>query len=449
MTIQKTKSPKFHITGKQGWINDPNGLIYFNGKYHAFYQYHPYDTVWGPMHWGHMVSEDLTNWEYLPVALTPGGIGDKNGCFSGSAIVHNGKMYLMYTGFEENQGGESIRQLQCLAESEDGVTFKKHGVVIGEDKLPKEYAPCDFRDPKVWRHNDTFWCIVAARKYAGRGRVLLFKSSDLFDWTFVSDVFAKDSLGVMIECPDYNEELGYMFSCEQFQPNEGGAHLNIHSARWHVGKLDYASGLFQEKSRGIVDYGFDFYAPQTFAGKPVMMGWLNMWDRNVPSAKYGFAGMLTVPRKVSVKDGRLLQEPIVKATTVLTENVDKEFFDEVVHGVVTIKAKGLKNLALKLRDNGENCTELCLKDGEWVFCRARSGEEVKGVEKDADSLAGIRRMPCSMKDEITLTIVMDDFSVEIFEDGNAMSSTIYPPENAVGLALKVEANACTYQKATV
>ena len=126
MTIQKTKSPKFHITGKQGWINDPNGLIYFNGKYHAFYQYHPYDTVWGPMHWGHMVSEDLTNWEYLPVALTPGGIGDKNGCFSGSAIVHNGKMYLMYTGFEENQGGESIRQLQCLAESEDGVTFKKH-----------------------------------------------------------------------------------------------------------------------------------------------------------------------------------------------------------------------------------------------------------------------------------------------------------------------------------
>lgn len=449
MTIQKTRTPKFHITGEQGWINDPNGLIYFKGKYHAFYQYYPYDTVWGPMHWGHVVSEDLTNWEYLPVALTPGGIGDKNGCFSGSAIVYSDKLYLMYTGFEENQGGESIRQVQCLAESEDGITFKKHGVVIGEDKLPTAYAPCDFRDPKVWRHNDTFWCIVAARKYEGKGRVLLFKSSDLFNWTFVSDVFAKDSLGSMIECPDYNEDLGYMFSCEQFQPNEGSKHLNIHSARWHVGKMDYASGLFHEQSRGIVDYGFDFYAPQTFAGSSVMMGWLNMWDRNTPSAKYGFAGMLTVPRKVSVKEGRVFQTPIVKANTVLCESVDKEFSDEVVRGVVTIKAKGLKNFALKLRDNGENYTELCLKDGKWVFSRAKSGEEIKGVEKDADSLAGIRRMPCSMKDEITLTIVMDDFSVEIFEDGNAMSSTIYPPENAVRLTLMVEADACTYEKATV
>ncbi len=446
MAILKTKSPVFHITGEKGWINDPNGLVYFNGKYHAFYQYYPDDTVWGPMHWGHVVSDDLTHWKYLPIALKPGDKGDENGCFSGSAIVHDNKLYLMYTGFAENQGGESIRQLQCLAESEDGITFKKHGVVIGEDKLPNGYAPCDFRDPKVWLYNNEFWCIVAARKYDGRGRVLLYKSSNLFDWTFVSDVFNKDSLGAMIECPDYNEELGYMFSCEQFQPSEGKTHLNVHTARWHVGKLDYASGLFQEVSRGIVDYGFDFYAPQTFAGAPVMMGWLNMWDRNVPSAKYGFAGMLTVPRKISVKDGRLYQEPIVKTKPVVTETVKDELTDKVVKGVVTIKAKGLKDLSIKMRSNGEKYTELSLKDGEWVFSRACSGEEIKGVEKDADSLAGVRRMPCSMADEITLTIVMDEFSVEIFEDGNALSSTIYPPEDAVNFTLSIKADSCTYQK---
>ena len=146
MTITKIKEPAFHITGEVGWINDPNGLIYFNGQYHAFYQHYPNDTKWGPMHWGHVVSDDLTNWKYLPIALAPGDECDKNGCFSGSAIVYGGKLWLMYTGFVENQGGESIRQLQCLAESDDGITFKKHGIVIGENHLPEGYAPCDFRD---------------------------------------------------------------------------------------------------------------------------------------------------------------------------------------------------------------------------------------------------------------------------------------------------------------
>ena len=149
MTIIKTKQPAFHITGEAGWINDPNGLIFFNGRYHAFYQHNPFDTKWGPMHWGHVVSDDLTNWEYLPIALFPGDDCDKNGCFSGSAIVYNNKLWLMYTGFIENEGGESIRQVQCLAESDDGITFKKHGIVIGKSDLPEGYAPCDFRDPKL------------------------------------------------------------------------------------------------------------------------------------------------------------------------------------------------------------------------------------------------------------------------------------------------------------
>ncbi|MBR2498768.1 MAG: glycoside hydrolase family 32 protein [Clostridia bacterium] len=449
MTITKTKQPAFHITGETGWINDPNGLIYYKGKYHVFFQYHPYDTVWGPMHWGHVVSEDLTNWQYLPIALKPGDIGDEDGCFSGSAIEFNGKLYLMYTGFAENQGGDSIRQLQCLAESEDGINFKKHGVVIGEDKLPAGYAPCDFRDPKVWRHDDQFWCVVAARKYDGKGRVLLYKSLDLFDWTFVNDVFQKDSLGVMIECPDYNQELSYMFTCEQFQPSENDVHLNVHTCRYHIGKLDYSTGVFNEQTRGIVDYGFDIYAPQTFSGTNVVIGWLNMWDRNVPSAKYGFAGMLTVPRKVSVKDGKLFQEPIVNVKEGLIQNVEDRLNDNVTKGVITIKARGLHDLSLKMRSNGENYTELTLKDGQWVFNRAKSGEEIKGVEKDVDSLAGIRRMPCSMNEEIILTIVLDEFSVEVFEDGNALSSTIYPPVDANELILSVKADNCTYQKSKI
>ena len=449
MAITKNKEPAFHITGERGWINDPNGLIFYKDRYHAFFQYHPYDTKWGPMHWGHVVSDDLTNWSYLPVALTPGDACDKNGCFSGSAIVHGGKLWLMYTGFIENQGGESVRQIQCLAESDDGITFKKHGVVIGEDLLPEGYAPCDFRDPKVWLHDGSFWCLVAARKTEGRGRILLFKSSDLFNWEFVSDILGKDSAGTMIECPDYNEEMGYLLFCEQFQPSENKEHLNIHTTRYAIGRIDYSTGLFCESSRGIVDYGFDFYAPQTIVGKPMLISWLNMWDRNVPSAKYGFAGMLTVARQVSVKDGRLCQEPVIKCGKSTVTDVCDSLCDRITRGVVTLKTTGLSALEIKLRSDGTNYTRLTLGGGEWVFDRAKSGEEIVGEEKDPDSLSGIRRMPFSGKDEVTLTIVMDDYSVEIFEDGRSLTSTIYPPEGADGFELVVKADSCQYEKAEV
>ena len=449
MTITKIKEPVFHITGETGWINDPNGLVYYEGQYHAFYQHNPYDTKWGPMHWGHVVSEDLTNWRYLPFALTPGDDCDKNGCFSGSAIIHDGRLWLMYTGFIENQGGDTIRQVQCLAESPDGVNFKKHGIVIGEELLPEGYAPCDFRDPKVWYHEGKFWCIVAARRIGGRGRILLYRSEDLFNWEYVNDLFGKDSPGAMIECPDYNEEHGYLLFCEQFQPSENGVHLNIHTCRWCVGKIDYSTGLFIEDSRGIVDYGFDMYAPQTFAGKPVVMGWLNMWDRNVPSEKYGFAGMLTVPRSIVVKDGRLHQEPIASCKEVLKAKVEEHFTDKAKSGVITIKATELESLDIKLRSNGESYTRLSLNEGDWVFDRSLSGEIIVGAEKDESSMKGIRSMPCSQSGEITLTIVMDEFSVEIFEDGRALSSTIYPPENADGLELIVKAASCLYERAEI
>ena len=446
MIINKTKEPTFHITGEVGWINDPNGLIYYKGRYHAFFQHYPHDTKWGPMHWGHVVSDDLTNWSYLPIALAPGDDCDKNGCFSGSAILHDGKMWLMYTGFIENQGGESIRQVQCLAESSDGISFKKHGIVIGEDALPDGYAPCDFRDPKVWFYNDSFWCIVAARKVEGRGRILLYKSNDLFNWEFVNDLFGSDSLGTMIECPDYNEEMGYLMFCEQFQPNEGSMHLNIHSCRFCVGKIDYSTGRFVESSRGIVDYGFDMYAPQTFAGKPAFLGWLNMWDRNVPSAKYGFAGMLTLAREISVKDGRLYQSPIVNCTSAFKSEGGAGLSDTAERGVLKIKAKGLREIDIKMRSCGTNYTRLTLEDGMWVFDRSKSGEAIVGAEKDSDSLSGIRRMPYSGNDETTLTIVMDDFSVEIFEDGRAMSSTIYPPDGSNGIELSVKADSWDYER---
>ena len=198
-----------------------------------------------------------------------------------------------------------------------------------------------------------------------------------------------------------------------------------------------------------MDYGFDMYAPQTFTGKSIVTGWLNMWDRNVPSAKYGFAGMLTLPREVSVKCGRFYQKPIVSCNKVLEAPVLNRLEDKAVTGVITVNASDVESLAIKMRSDGTNYTALALKDGEWVFDRSRSGEIIVGAEKDDDSVNGIRRMPCSNNKDIMLTIVMDEFSVEIFEDGRVLSSTIYPPDNADGIELTVNAKSCHYQRADI
>ena len=204
-----------------------------------------------------------------------------------------------------------------------------------------------------------------------------------------------------------------------------------------------------EQTRGIVDWGFDMYAPQTFSGKPILMGWLNMWDRSVPSEKYGFAGMLTAPRRVSVRDGRLCQEPIVSCGEPRKITVHDRLEDRVERGVITVRATDLESLDIRLRSNGKSYTGLTLNGNEWVFDRSKSGETITGAEKDSDSQNGIRRMPCSDRKETTLTIVMDDFSVEIFEDGRALSSTVYPPADANGLELTVKAASCQYERADV
>ena len=123
-SINQTFKPSAHFSAPIGWINDPNGFVYFRGEFHLFYQYNPYDSAWGSLHWGHAKSKDLVNWEHLPVALAPDKDYDKDGCFSGSAIVKDDTLWLMYTGHIVNEDG-SVRQVQNMAYSTDGIHFEK------------------------------------------------------------------------------------------------------------------------------------------------------------------------------------------------------------------------------------------------------------------------------------------------------------------------------------
>ena len=442
--LHNNNHPVFHTTGEKGWINDPNGPVVFNGEYHVFFQCCPYSLEWGPMHWGHVKSKDLTHWEQLPIALYP----DENddGCFSGSAVVWKDKIWILYTSYKKNDGGETVRQLQALAVSDDGVHFTKHGIVIGEDDLPAEYTPADFRDPKILRHGDMFYALIAARRRGGTGRILLFRSKDLFDWKYVCELLHRDSKGIMIECPDYCESAGILLYCEQNQPPEGHAHVNLHTTVVRVGKLDYERGFIETGRGEPVDYGFDFYAPQTFEGLPVMIGWMNMWERNNPSVKYDFAGMLTVPRKIEVKNNRLWQTPIYESREVLSVENSGKITDRLLVGSVKLNMSGLRKFKMKLRMNGRHYAMLTLDGDYWVFDRSNAGEKIVGSEKDEDSIAQIRRMPYERGVFNRLEIVSDRFSVEIFADGRALSSVIYPELDADGLELELDADSYTYRR---
>lgn len=419
--------PKYHITAPSNWINDPNGLIKFNGRYHIFYQYHPYSLTWGPMHWGHVVSDDLLHWEHFPIALTPGDEFDKDGCFSGSAIVKDNRLYIFYTGFIFDEDPEKIIQQQCLAYSDDGVNFTKVGLIIGKDNLPKDFAPNDFRDPCVYLEGVKYIMLVAARKIGGKGNILRYESIDLLHWDYITNILPSDSEGTMIECPDYVKDLNLLTYCEQYQPVNGYLHHNIHSSFWKVG--NFKNNKFESIKDGMIDYGFDFYAPQIIKDGNILIAWMNMWDRNNPSEKYGFAGSLTIPRKVEVVDNELTQTPVHPQNIEFTKLLNKEYQEQVKVGFYKLELNNLKSFSLEMRKGEKHSTTLKLINNEWVFSRANSGELIIGKETDSDSLNGIRRMPLKNIQKHVIYIVMDEFSIELFIDGKSLTSLIYPDEH--------------------
>lgn len=176
----------YHITTPSGWMNDPNGFSYYQGYYHIFYQYYPYSSKRGPMHWGHYRSQDLVHWEELPIALTPDSPEDKDGCYSGSAIEKDGRLYLIYTGNHYYDVNDHSRfyQTQNVAFSDDGIHFTKYSgnPVIA---LPPTDNSQHFRDPKVWQDGNEYYIVVGGQDKKGLGRAITYKSTDLLHWDYL------------------------------------------------------------------------------------------------------------------------------------------------------------------------------------------------------------------------------------------------------------------------
>lgn len=318
--IVKEERPIFHMSTPIGWMNDPNGFSTFNGDIHLFFQYHPYSTHWGPMHWGHYTTKDLIQWEMIPCALAPDEEYDKDGCFSGTAIEWNGQHVLMYTSVNESKhddGENIVRQTQSVAFG-DGLNYQKYenNPVIKADLLPEGSSLSDFRDPKIWKDEKGLWALVGSKDEDGNGQLALFYSENVIDWKFMKILDASnDEYGKMWECPDFFPLDGrqVLIVSPQFMTANGGEFHNGNNSIYFVGDYDSDCMVWKREVPHMIDFGLDFYAPQTMLhsdGRRIMIGWLQNWDNYLLPDHYRWSGMMTIPRELTLRDGRLIQNPV-------------------------------------------------------------------------------------------------------------------------------------------
>ena len=310
----------YHLMPQIGLLNDPNGFAYFKGRYHIFYQWNPFETKHGIKYWGHYVSDDLVHWEEAPIALAPDQWYDINGCYSGSAVVYDDKLYLFYTGNVIDGDDESTREAyQCMAVSADGINFEKKGPIIN---VPDGYT-AHFRDPKVFYKNNQWNMVIGAQTIEGKGEVVLYTSSDLENWSF-QGAFAGSGhnglgdFGYMWECPDLFtlEGQDILVVCPQGLQPKGYEFNNIFHAGYFAGNVDYENVSFYHGEFTELDRGFDFYAPQTMmdsTGRRVMIGWMGNAEEGEsihPTTRYEWIHTLTLPRQLEWKNDKLLQHPV-------------------------------------------------------------------------------------------------------------------------------------------
>lgn len=287
-------------------MNDPNGLVFFRGKYHVFFQHNPYAPHWDRMHWGHAVSEDLIHWEELPIALYPDqDYENEGGCFSGCAVVKDDRLYLFYTSVSHER-----KQTQSVVFSDDGIHFVKYEGNPVISKNPLGYP--DFRDPKVAQFGEIYY-MVAGTGDQESGKVLLFSSLDLLNWNYEGVLFEGREFAPCIECPDFfrmGNKYVLMFS---------RMNMSERSTYFVIG--DFRNGQLLDFVISRPEWGPDFYAPQTFfdGKRRIMIGWMYHWGKTAPVG-CPFAGALSVPRELTLSEGKMLNFPVSEARQLLKKS---------------------------------------------------------------------------------------------------------------------------------
>ncbi len=431
--------PSYHVAPPVGLINDPNGLIQWNGTYHLFYQWMPFKTGHGSKFWGHLSSANLVDWTRHAAALTPSDWFDKDGVYSGSAIEKDDQLYLFYTG---NVKTDDIRDAyQCLATSTDGIHFEKEGVQIS---VPEGFT-AHFRDPKVWKKDDKYYMVIGAQTIEEKGTVVGFESFDLKRWEF-NGVLA-GGFGYMWECPDFFTLDGadiLLFSPQGLEA-DGIDYQNVHQSGYISGKLDYQNWHFDHGDFTELDRGFEFYAPQTTEdvyGRRILIGWMGVPDQDEelhPTHENKWIHQLTLPRELHVRSGHIFQKPVEE----LKDLREKTLYDGDVTALLELDITRSAEVNIheiddeKLHIDLFDYATIDFNKSDRTITLTRPRLDGNGLEKRVGKL----REPLN-----SIQAYIDHSSLEIFvNDGELVfSSRIFAAVEDKGLTVKTNAHLKVY-----
>ncbi|MBR1797269.1 MAG: sucrose-6-phosphate hydrolase [Clostridiales bacterium] len=426
---------KLHIEPLNGWLNDPNGLCYYSGKFHVYFQYSP-DSAEGSGRkcWGHMESTDMLTWEYTGIVMEPDIPEDRSGVYSGCAVVDDGKLHIFYTGNVKLPGdydyineGREANQIHVVTDDARTLTGKK--IILKNADYP-DCCSCHVRDPKVWKEDGIWKMVLGARTKDSKGLVLYYEGTDPDSFSFVKTYQVPD-FGYMWECPDLFDVDGQRFLglSPQGLPHEELKNQNV-----------YSSGYFRLNEDRLeefneFDHGFDFYAPQTFVapdGRRILIGWMGIGDipYSNPTTELGWQHCLTLPRQLSLNDdGALCQNPIdelvnLRASRKLVkagDSIELEALSEIIIRSSEFKEADFGGFRLIVEDG--ICSLVFDEDKGWGF-----GRDIR------------RAKTGDIKD---IRILLDTSSVEIYINGGrvVMSSRFYPDSDIV---FKADSDATVY-----
>lgn len=470
--------PNFHFTPKKAWMNDPNGMFYYNGYYHLYFQYHPESNVWGPMHWGHAISTDMISWVEQPIAIYPDELGT---IFSGSAVVDIGNtsgfgevsnaapVVAMYTNHLD-KGDDNINQTQSIAYSNDeGKTFTKY-----ENNPVIDANLKDFRDPKVtWDVDRNKWVMVLAAD----DKIMFYESKDLKKWNLLSDfVKEKESQDGVWECPDLfklpvfgsDESKWVLFvSIGKGGPNGGSA------TQYFIGDFDGTTFSIDkefEASRNKehnywIDFGRDNYAGVSWSnarrkdGSKLILGWMSNWDyaQKVPTETWRSA--MTIARKVQLQKNdngyKLLFNPVkelasYRSTKYKNKNIAVKGDTKIIDSDAIDLASTEINFKISDLKNGGFTFKLSNKEGDTLafgynnsdktfFVDRRKSGKTDFSKKFADHISVAKRT--SLNTNLSGTIILDKTSIELFFDnGETVMTELFFP-NAPYTKLSIEPKA--------
>lgn len=400
--------PSYHIAPNHGLLNDPNGLCQIDGVYHIFYQWFPIGPVHGIKYWYHITTKDFVNYQDLGVAMEPSNKFDLNGCYSGMLVNEEVKK-IYYTGIQK----DDKRPCVCYGELQGNEIVNRQWLVDVDDTLTTN----NFRDPCVFKKNNKYYMINGGENLNNKGILLLYKSNDSLNFKYTGNLKIKDyDYGYMLECPNYFEQddKGILFFSPQGikSPNKYDFR-NVFSVIYAVGsKLNTKNNSFDGSCYYEMDKGFDFYAPQIFLdekGRHILYGWLGNSKCEYPSDKNNWAHMLTIPRKVTIFEDKLIQEPLeeLKQLREYCQVIDQE--TKLSSLAIELEFKAVEKFSITLGNEQDNY--ICFKatKDEYQLQRGKMNylyNEKYGNERYAKRVCQIHQV----------RIFIDHSSIEIFLD---------------------------------